>query len=231
MSTASRLQLKRASGWFAAGAEVETALRLLSDSAFKLFVWLCLHVERGCGSMAVTALELAQVMRKSEAEIQATIQELWQTQTCIRRTDGIIEISDRFWPYRRTQEMVAAADDRRVYIHRVKRCFLERSCVRSVFTAADEKLAAQLHRDGIPIVEVERAILLGSVRKYIALLNNGGGTPITTLHYFTALFIEVRQEVSEQYWGYVARKVFTLEQRFGHSPGPSSVAVAKAETK
>ncbi len=230
MSAVSHLQLKRASGWFAAGAEIETALRLLSDGAFKLFVWLCLHAERGCGAMAVTALELAHVMRKSEAEIQASLQELWQTKVCIRRQDGIIEITDRFWPYQRTQEM-AEADDQRVYINQVKRCFLERRCVRSVFTAADEKLAAQLHRDGIPIVEVERAILLGSVRKYIALLNNGGGTPITTLHYFTALFTEVRQEVSEQYWHYVAHKVRTLEQRFRHSPCPIDFAAAKAETK
>jgi len=43
---APRLRLKRASGWFAAGAEVETALPLLSDAAFKLYMFLCLHVDR-----------------------------------------------------------------------------------------------------------------------------------------------------------------------------------------
>jgi hypothetical protein len=51
------------------------------------------------------------------------------------------------------------------------------------------------------------------------------------LHYFTALFPEVRQPVSEQYWQYVAHKVVTLEQRFRHSAGPSAVAEAGAETK
>jgi hypothetical protein len=230
MSSPARFQLKRASGWFAAGAEVEAALRLLSDAAFKLFVWLCLHAERCCGSIAVTPPELAREMRRSDVEIQANLQELWRQGVCVRRQDGIVEITDRFWPYQRTREPVAT-DDQRVYITQVKRCFLDRSCVRSLFTAADEKLANQLHRDGIPIAVVERAILLGSVRKYIALLNNGGGTPITTLHYFTALFPEVRQPVSEQYWQYVAHKVRTIELRLSHSAGPSAVAEAETETK
>jgi len=47
MSTGSRLQLKQPTGWFAAGREVACALQLLSDAAFKLFVWLCLQAERG----------------------------------------------------------------------------------------------------------------------------------------------------------------------------------------
>ena len=45
--SSSPLRLKRASGWFAAGHEVQHAALLLSDGAFKLFVWLCLHAERG----------------------------------------------------------------------------------------------------------------------------------------------------------------------------------------
>jgi hypothetical protein len=46
VSAAARLQLKRPSGWFAAGQEVQQAATSLSDAAFKLFVWLCLHAER-----------------------------------------------------------------------------------------------------------------------------------------------------------------------------------------
>jgi hypothetical protein len=228
MSAAARFHLKRASGWFAAGAEVEAALQLLSDAAFKLFVWLCLHADRGCGSMVATPAELAHAMRRSEAEIEANLQELWKHGVCSPRQDGTVEITDRFWPYRRIPEP-DTHDNQRIYISQVKRCFLQRSCVRSVFTAADEKLAAQLYQNGVPIVEVERAILLGSVRKYVALLNNQGGTPITTLHYFAALFTEVRQEVSEQYWRYVAYKVLSLERRFGDCPEP--ILAARKETK
>jgi hypothetical protein len=36
------LVLKNPRGWFAAGAEVQKAMTLLSDGAFKLFVYLCL---------------------------------------------------------------------------------------------------------------------------------------------------------------------------------------------
>jgi hypothetical protein len=78
--------------------------------------------------------------------------------------------------------------------------FLARRCVQSSFTAADEKLVLSLHRRGIPLVQVERAILLGTARKYVSLLQHGRGTPISSLHYFTALFEAVHQEVSPQYW-------------------------------
>jgi hypothetical protein len=229
MSPASRFHLKRPSGWFAAGPEVESALRILSDAAFKLFVWLCLHADRSRGSLATTSLELARGLDRSEVEVQTNLQELQRKGVCVWRQDGVIEITDPFWPYQRALEP-APNDDLRVYIRQVKWFFLQRSCVRSVFTATDAKLAAQLHRDGVSITEVERAILLGSLRKYVALLNNGSGTPITTLHYFTALFAEVRQEVSDQYWQYVAQKVRALEQRLSHSPGLTVVA-ATEETK
>ena len=228
MSTAARFPLKRASGWFAAGPEVEIALRLLSDAAFKLFVWFCLHADRSCGSIAAAPSELALALRRSEAEMQATLEELCRQEVCVRRQDGMIEITDRFWPYQRTRE-AAVDDDQSAYTSQVKQCFLQRRCVRSVFTAADEKLAAQLHSNGVPIVDVERAILLGSLRKCVALINNGGGTPIMTLHYFTALFAEVRQEVSDQYWHYVAYKLRTLEQRLNHEL--PAVAATRAETK
>jgi hypothetical protein len=59
---------------------------------------------------------------------------------------------------------------------------------------------------------VERAILLGTLRKYASILQNGHGTPISSLHYFTNLFDEVEQEISTPYWTYVAHKVKTFEQ-------------------
>ncbi len=228
MTATPRYHLKRASGWFAAGAEIDAAVQLLSDAAFKLFVWLCLHAERNRGCIAARPVELGRALRRSEAEVQTNLQELLQKGICVWRSDGLLEIADRFWPYQRTPDP-ASHDEQRVYINRVKLCLLQRSCVRNVFTAADEKLAGQFHRDGLPIVDVERAILLGSLRKYSAWINHGGGIPITTLYYFTDLFAEVRQEVSEQYWHYVAFKVRTLEQRFRASPG--CIYPSKTETK
>jgi len=86
--------------------------------------------------------------------------------------------------------------DRRSGINQLTRAFLERRCVRSTFSAADEKIAAGLFHSGLPIADAEHAILLGSLRKYMALINNGRGTPITSLRYFTALFDEVKQDIS-----------------------------------
>jgi hypothetical protein len=68
MRTIARYHLKRPSGWFAAGPEVEAALRLLSDAAFKLFLWLCLHANRNCGSITATPPELARGLRRSEID-------------------------------------------------------------------------------------------------------------------------------------------------------------------
>ena len=39
--------------------------------------------------------------------------------------------------------------------------------------------------------------------------------PISGLHYyFTSLFEEVKQEISPQYWEYIAKKVKAFEQRW-----------------
>jgi len=91
-------------------------------------------------------------------------------------------------------------------VEKGKGLFLERRCVQSSFTAADEKLALSLYSRGVSLTHVERAILLGAVRMYAAVLQNGRGTPISSLHYFTNLFEEVQQEISSQYWTYVAHK-------------------------
>ena len=211
-STATHFHLKHRTGWFAAGQEVEQALTLLSDAAFKLFMWLCLHAERRCGSLSASPAELASVLDKTASDIQAALQELFQQGVCNAASAGVIEIADRFWPYQNDGDS-SPAEDLAAYIAQVKRCFLERRCVQSTFTPADEKLAAQLYRKGVSVVEVQRAILLGSLRKYDALASHGG-TPITSLYYFTALFEEVRQNIPAGYFAYVAHHVRKSEQNW-----------------
>jgi hypothetical protein len=211
MSIGTRLQLKQPAGWFAAGREVAYALELLSDAAFKLFMWLCLHAERGRGAVSATPTELAKALGKKESDLALAMEELEQQGVCQVRPDGIIEIKDRFWPYQRNCGSTVNPESLR-YVAEVKHLFLERCCVQSSFTAADEKLALSLFRRGVSLIQIERAILLGSLRKYISALQNPGGTPISSLHYFTNLFEEVQQELSTQYWTYIAQKVKTFEQ-------------------
>src|SRR5579863_6555867 len=100
MST-DRWHLKQRGGWFAAGREMACALTLLSDAAFKMFVWMCLHAERNQGTLHCTAAEMAQAIGKAEAEIMTSIEELVRKGVCHRTSDTIIEIVDRFWPYER----------------------------------------------------------------------------------------------------------------------------------
>jgi hypothetical protein len=207
----SRLELKRPNGWFAAGQEVKCALELLSDGSFKLFVWLCLHADRSRGTLSGSPAELARALGKEEGDIKRALEELERQEVCAFRSDGEIEIRDRFWPYQRRLRP-GISDDARRYVEEVKRVFLERRCVQSSFTIADEKMALSLYNRRVSLIDVQRAILLGAVRKYAAIVQNGHGAPISCLHYFTSLFEEVQQETSPQYWKYVAQKVKAFEQ-------------------
>ena len=216
MSPKNRFQLKHPAGWFAAGQEVACALQLLSDATFKLFLWLCLHAERSQGKVSATTAELARALGKSQSDVMLALQELQQHGVCTLQAENIIHIEDRFWPYQRQRDSLPG-HDLRSYVKKVKCLFLERRCVQSSFTAADEKLARSLYQRGVSLIDVEHAILLGALRKYAALRQNGHGTPISSLHYFTQLFAEVQQPVSTQYWSYIAHKVRTFEQAEGWS--------------
>jgi hypothetical protein len=209
----SRIQLKRPSGWFAAGREVQQAATLLSDGAFKLFLWICLHAGRASGSLCASTPELARALRKPESDIERSIEELIQAGVCHLLENGALEIQDRFWPYERQRRETITGSQ--TYIAEIRRMFLRPACVRSAFTAADEKLAADWSQRGIPLQHVERAILLGTIRKYVTLINHQGGTPITTLHYFSELIDEVsRPGIPAGYWGYLEYRIKDFERRW-----------------
>jgi hypothetical protein len=211
--TGSQLRLKQPTGWFAAGREVAQALSLLSGGAFKLFMWICLNADRGLGAIRVEPDEIARALGQTEAQFRANLHDLFLTEIGQPTADGAIQIADRFWPYERAPTG-QQGEKLATYISQLKRAFLDRRCVRSVFTAADEKIAIELYHAGVSITDVEHAILLGSLRKYVALINNGRGTPITSLRYFAALFGEVKQDISPGYWEHVARRVRDAERQW-----------------
>jgi hypothetical protein len=223
-----QLQLKRPGGWFAAGQEVRQAALLLSDPAFKLFMCISLDADRSTGAIHAGVANLASAVAKSREQVVDLLHELTETGVCRWQGNGVLEIQDRFWPYRRVH---SAMPESSMYVAAVKRMLSEHACVQCTFTAADEKLAAEWYRSGIPIVQVERAILLGTLRKYVALLNRGGGTPITTLHYFKSLLAETAAiDASADYWRYLSRRLDDLEQRWKHGQ-PRRQHAGKAETK
>jgi hypothetical protein len=224
---AARMRLKHATGWFAAGREVAEAMGLLSDAAFKVFFWLCLHAERTSGRLLVEPQTIAGSVGKTEVEIIAILDYLFQREICRRVSGGFLEITDRFWPYERAASPLPAKDVW-TYTAKVKELMQARACVRSSFSAADYKLAQNLYQRQIPLQTVERAIHLGCLRKYTALLNHQGGTLITSLHYFTLLLEEVqRLEISDKYWSYVSLKLRQMEHQWQPSR-PPNVALSAA---
>ena len=69
-------RLKRLSGWFAAGPEFERALKLLSEGAFKLFAFVCLHADRPSGRLDFDRKELARCLGKSRSTLSRQLLEL-----------------------------------------------------------------------------------------------------------------------------------------------------------
>src|SRR5712691_3588846 len=68
---AARLRLKRSFGWFAAGLEVSTALPMLYDAAFKLYIFLCLNVDRHSARMVWEPMELANLLYRDCQSVTA----------------------------------------------------------------------------------------------------------------------------------------------------------------
>lgn len=99
------LRLKEATGWFAAGAAFEKALTLLSDGAFKLFVYICMNAERRTGRLVFRQAELARALGKSRRSIGVYLHELQARGICgvaspaNQHAAGVLEISEEYWPY------------------------------------------------------------------------------------------------------------------------------------
>ena len=226
--SASRLILKQPTGWFAAGREVALAMRLLSDGAFKLYLHLCLQAERHTGRVVLHAAEWTRALGKDPAWIEACLGELYRNHVCEGGGDGI-EISDQFWPYEKQAGGAAAAPEAE-FVRQVRAAFLKPACVRSVFTAADEKLALNLYRREASLEQVRRAIWLGCARKYVAMLNGQTRQPITSLAYFASLIEEVRQpQIPASYWGHVRCKMEEMEKRWVQTVNRPQAAVTITE--
>ena len=223
--SATRLILKQPTGWFAAGREVAQALALLSDGAFKLYMHLCLEADRHTGRVVIDSTEWTRILGQNVASIEAHLGELQHQGVCQRQEDQV-EICDRFWPYQK-QATLAAGPPEMEFLRQVRAAFLKPACVRSTFTAADEKLAHNLGRNGVTLEQFRRAIWLGCARKYVAMLNGQSRLPITSLAYFASLIEEVsQQQIPVSYWDHVRRRMEEMEKRWLQMA--NSVAVTNA---
>jgi len=217
-----RLTLKQPTGFFAAGTEMKDALTVLSDGAFKIFVYVCLHADRRTAQLRFRMAELAQATGHSTRSLTSYLEEIRKAEVALvyrasnQHELGRIEIVERFWPYEKQRVEPSPDPEQALYVSRVRGFFLEPACVRAVFSTADEKLAADWYKAGVPFDHIERAILMGCARKYVALFNHPGtATPITSLQYFAGPVEEIAaMEMPLNYWRYLAARVHKMESQW-----------------
>ena len=208
------MKLKDSTGWFAADRRMLQALCLLSDGAFKLFVYISITADRTNGRLRVAQGELARAVRKSRGSIATYLDELSQRGVCVikpaanQHQPGEIEVSDAFWPYHKE---TAESIEQSGFVEEVRRRLMKYPIVRSSFGAADEKLARELFCKGVSLTQLDRALLLELSRKYVSSLSSVGTSPIYSLSYFLPLLDEVAQtETSDRYWEYLRRRLDDL---------------------
>ena len=227
-------RLKQPQGWFAAGEGFRRALGLLSDGAFKLFAWICLHAERGSGELAFERAGLARSLGKSRSALGRHLAELAAKGVCEiepapnQHRASRLRVLPAFWPYEAAPPPHGAAGPAApeaphgsgaAYVESVRRLLAGPSCVQGPFTAADERLAAAWHRAGVPLETVRRAFLLGCVRKSFVLIDRPDAQPIGSLRYFEGLLEEVRDaSFPAAYWQHVEFNLGRCEQYWRTRP-------------
>ena len=76
-----------------------------------------------------------------------------------------------------------------------------------------QRVAADWHRAGVSLATVQRAILLGSVRKSMSRIDRQDGEPVRSLRYFASLVEEVRTEsYPESYWQHLELSLLRFER-------------------
>ena len=234
------MKLKQPTGWFAATPQMRQALDLLSDGAFKLFVYLCLSADRRTGCLHATQTALARALLKSRTSISAYLEELSAKGVCILKPaanqyqPGEIEIADPFWPY----EKEIAGHSETAYLEQISSWLEPHPIIRSSFAAAERHLLTEMFRKGVSLAQLERALLLGLTRKYVACLNGTATTPIYSFSYFLPLLEEVAQtKTPDSYWEYLRRRLKELsatwqqQSRSAARASTDSDSAATAQTR
>ena len=210
----------KSSAWFAAGQEVERALLLLSDGAFRLYFYLCLNANRSAGLLAVSYSDLAIALGRSRRSIAAYADELRRNGICKvhpaanQHQRSEIEICDDFWPYIK-KGTNADRSPLEGDITQIQLFLSERACVRCSFTAADRKVATDLLERNVPLEQIERAVALGCSRKYVSMLNGTDSGFILSFSYFRDLIEEAGDgKTPAGYWDYLKHQLKHLETRW-----------------
>jgi len=155
------------------------------------------------------------------------LRELVRTCVCELETapnqhrNSVLAVRAEYWPYRGTEFVVPAQPDPGVpaYVEAVRRAFLGPACVQAAFGPADERLAVGWHARGVPLETVRHAILLGCVRKSMALIERPAMQPVRRLRYFEPLLREVQREnFPTTYWQHLEFNLGRCEDYWQRHP-------------
>jgi hypothetical protein len=222
------LILKNPRGWFAAGAEVQKAMPLLSDGAFKLFVYLCLNARRDTGTLEGSLTQLAKHVKKGQNTVRLHLREMEAAGVCRSRFShsplgrGVVEITEQFWPYQKASQETPA-NDSAVFVAEIRKMLQTRACIKTLVSAADEILAREWFERGISLERIEQAILMGCIRKYVSWRNNQTRTMIGSLQYFVPVLEELQEtKIDPDYWGYLRYRLERMENEWKQTNGKSS---------
>jgi hypothetical protein len=191
-----QLRLKKTANWFAAGEGFLKAMEILSDGAFKLFVFVCLKADRHSATYRTSSNQLAHALQKPLAAIESWLAEIVEKRVCSTVPDNqstrhsLLRIEDEFWPYcspSRPSARQCATD----YVAAVRQLFLDLGCTSGRFGTAEEAQAKSLENRGVPLNIVRDAMIMGACRKYVSWLNSGYSEPISSIAYFESVIGEL----------------------------------------
>ena len=230
--------LKNPKGWFAAGTEVQQALTVLSDGAFKLFVYLCLHARRDTGVLEVTQTDLARGLHKGAAAIRSYLHEMETAGVCrcqfsrSRARRGRVAVTPTWWPYQQPESLLVE-DPAQPFLAALKTLLQTRPCVQTGFSTADEILARDWFQRGLSLQRIEQALLLGCARKCVSWRNDPRHGPIRSLRYCEPLLAELDQQPpAPAYWDYLRLRLQRLESLWvqAHPPAAPGESQTAAST-
>jgi len=234
---ASPLVLKNPRGWFAAGAEVQTAMTLLSDGAFRLFVYLFMNARRDTGALESSLTQLAKNVSRTQHTVRLYLREMQTAGICLFHFShnplgrGMIEIAESFWPYQKTLEEIPT-DESTTFMAAIRKMTQARACVRPLQSAADEIQARAWFDQGITLERIEQAIMVGCIRKYVSWRNNQTRDLIASLRYFEPILQELEtMKSAPEYWGYLRYRLGRMENQWkqGHGKSESLLEEKTAE--
>ena len=202
-------------------------MTILSDGAFKLFVYLCLNAQRETGILETSQTQLARNIKKGLQTTRTYLREMESAGVCQCQFShsplgrGVVEITESFWPYQRTPGE-PSTNGSAAFVAEIKKMLQARACVRTSLSTADEIQAREWFDSGITLERIEQAILMGCIRKHVSWRNNQTRTLIGSLRYFVPVLDELQsQKIDPEYWGYLRYRLGHMENHWKENYGKS----------